>query len=62
MTVLATLGLSFVLMVLVVGAMSVGVLAGRPPIRGSCGGLGAGRCASCSGVCRKQRATQDDAG
>ena len=26
---------------LVIGAMAVGVIAGRPPIKGSCGGMGA---------------------
>ena len=26
---------------LVIGAMAVGVMAGRPPIKGSCGGMGA---------------------
>ena len=37
-------------------AMSVGVMLGREPIRGSCGGI-AGRCALCSGeTCEKKRA------
>ena len=44
--------------VLVVGlallAMSVGVLFGREPIRGSCGGV-LGRCALCSGNCERRR-------
>ncbi len=36
-------------------AMSVGVLFGREPIRGSCGGV-AGRCELCSGSCEKRGA------
>ena len=32
-------------------AMSVGVLFGRAPISGSCGGV-AGRCAACTRTCR----------
>lgn len=34
------------LMILAVLGMALGVLAGRPPIRGSCGGL------ACRGACR----------
>ena len=38
-------------------AMSIGVIFGREPIRGSCGGV-AGRCALCSGTnCRKRGAS-----
>ena len=50
---------AFLLSVLVLAAallaMSVGVLFGREPIRGSCGGV-AGRCALCSGsgTCKKK--------
>lgn len=33
--------ISLLIVSLVVAAMSVGVLAGRPPIKGSCGGMGA---------------------
>lgn len=32
---------SVIVFVLVMVAMAVGVLAGRPPIKGSCGGIGA---------------------
>ena len=60
MSLLATLGLSFLIMLLVIGAMGIGVLAGRPPIRGSCGGLSSGRCALCSGNC-PNRAPKGDA-
>jgi len=33
--------ISFLVFGLVVGAMAIGVLAGRAPIKGSCGGMGA---------------------
>jgi len=38
---------SFVVIVLAVVAMSIGVLAGRSPIQGSCGGAG-GCCGACN--------------
>ncbi len=50
MTVLAITILIFGSAVL---AMSVGVLFGREPILGSCGGV-AGRCAACTRTCRKR--------
>ncbi|MDJ0939527.1 MAG: Na(+)-translocating NADH-quinone reductase subunit E [Woeseiaceae bacterium] len=56
MTNLITLVLSFVLILIVIAAMGIGVLAGRAPIKGSCGGLNGGRCELCSGSgqCRKR--------
>ena len=33
--------MSFVVMALVVAAMAIGVILGREPIKGSCGGMGA---------------------
>ena len=49
----------FAITVLVFGvallAMSVGVLFGRAPIGGSCGGVAA-RCVACTRTCRKSRA------
>ena len=38
---MTTLLLGFVLLGLVIAAMSIGVLLGRKPIAGSCGGIGA---------------------
>jgi hypothetical protein len=40
---------SFIVILLAVAAMAIGVLFGRAPIRGSCGGAG---CAACSGGCK----------
>ncbi len=54
MTVVVTILLSFVIVIAVVGAMGIGVLAGREPIKGSCGGLNGGGCELCSGKCRKR--------
>jgi uncharacterized protein len=47
-----TVLLAFLFMLLVVAAMSIGVMFGRPPIKGSCGGmaqLGLGGCEICGG-------------
>lgn len=53
MTIFVTMLLSFVVIALVIAAMGVGVMAGRKPIKGSCGGLNAGGCELCSGKCRQ---------
>ena len=53
MTVLVTTLLAFVIILAVIAGMSIGVLHGRKAINGSCGGLNNGRCAVCSGKCRK---------
>lgn len=37
---MGTLLVTFAFMLLIVLAMSVGVIFGRPPIKGSCGGVG----------------------
>ena len=44
--------LVFALMLLSFGAISVGVIAGRQPIKGSCGGIGSS-CDSCQGDAAK---------
>lgn len=54
MSMLITLLLSFVIMALAVSAMAIGVMAGRSPIKGSCGGLNGGGCELCSGNCRRK--------
>ncbi len=53
MSVLTTLALSFLVIVLAILAMGIGVMAGREPIKGSCGGLNGGPCELCSGRCKK---------
>jgi hypothetical protein len=52
-TILMTLLLAFAIVLGVIAAMSIGVMNGRRPISGSCGGLNNGRCELCSGNCRK---------
>lgn len=54
LTVVATLVITFVVILGVIAAMSIGVVNGRKPISGSCGGLNGGRCEICSGQCRKR--------
>ena len=56
MTFVTTLLLSFLVIAAMVAAMSIGVMAGRNPIKGSCGGVGGGGCELCSGRCRKKPA------
>lgn len=60
MTILTTLLLSFVVFAAVFVAMGVGVMAGRKPIKGSCGGLNGRGCELCSGVCRDRVKTQEE--
>ena len=45
--------LSFLIILVAVLGLSLGVLLGRRPIQGSCGGLG-GQCSACTRQCRKQ--------
>lgn len=49
MTFLPTLMLTFVVVLAVIAGMAVGVMNGRKPISGSCGGLNGGRCEYCNG-------------
>ena len=56
MTFAVTALLSFVAIIAVVGAMGIGILAGREPIKGSCGGLNGNACELCSGKCRRRKA------
>ncbi|NNF67473.1 MAG: hypothetical protein HKM98_08190 [Gammaproteobacteria bacterium] len=54
MTLLVTFLLAFGTVLLVILAMAIGVLHGRKPISGSCGGLGSGSCELCSGSCTEE--------
>ena len=60
MSVLATVIFSFVIVALVIAAMGIGVMAGRSPIKGSCGGLNGGGCELCSGHCRRRDARSEE--
>jgi len=55
MIVLTTILLSFLFILLMIVAMSIGVLNGRRAISGSCGGLNGASCELCSRRCRKRR-------
>ncbi len=54
MTLLPTLGITFAVLLAVIGAMAIGVMNGRKPISGSCGGLNGGGCELCSGKCQRE--------
>ncbi len=58
MTMLVTLLLAFIIISALLALMSIGVIAGRNPIKGSCGGLNGQGCELCSGECR-DRSTKD---
>ena len=57
---IATLLLSFLVMLLVITGMSVGVMNGRRAIKGCCGGLNGGGCELCSNNCRNKQERQRD--
>lgn len=54
MTLLITFVLAFGTVLLVILGMAIGVIYGRKPISGSCGGLGSGSCELCSGSCTQE--------
>lgn len=54
MNVVLTLLLSFLVVAMAVAAMAVGVMAGRAPIKGSCGGINGRGCELCSGTCKRR--------
>ena len=61
--------ISFLVFALIIAAMAVGVIAGRAPIKGSCGGIGAlgidQSCDLCGGDpqrCETASRSADDAG
>jgi hypothetical protein len=54
MTLLPTLLITFAVLLAFIGAMAIGVMNGRKPISGSCGGLNGGGCELCSGTCERE--------
>ena len=56
--------LAFIVMLLVVAGMAIGAMAGRGPLRGSCGGLSAvgseGKCDICGDDPSRRKTEQDD--
>jgi hypothetical protein len=54
MTLIPTLLITFAVMLAVIAAMAIGVINGRKPIAGSCGGLNGGGCELCSGKCQRE--------
>jgi hypothetical protein len=59
-TILATLLLSFLMILLVIVGMSVGVMNGRKAISGSCGGLNSGGCKLCGDSCRDKATASEE--
>lgn len=57
MMLLVTMLLAFLIISAVIAAMSIGVIAGRAPIKGSCGGLNGHGCELCSGKCSRSTDT-----
>ncbi len=49
MNIAITVLLAFVVMLAVIAGMAIGVMNGRAPISGSCGGLNGGKCELCTG-------------
>ena len=59
MSMLATVLLAFLVFGAAVAAMGIGVIAGRSPIKGSCGGLNGGPCELCSSDCERRSPQAD---
>lgn len=49
---------TFAIFLIAIGGLAIGVMAGRAPIKGSCGGLACVKGIDC-GVCKAKRAMED---
>ena len=54
MNLLPTMLITFAILLAVIAAMAIGVMNGRKPISGSCGGLNGGGSELCSGKCNRE--------
>jgi hypothetical protein len=54
MTLLPAILVTFTILLAVIAGMAIGVMNGRKPISGSCGGLNNGGCELCSGKCARE--------
>ncbi len=52
---MATVAIGFLLILLAMAGLALGVMAGRPPLKGSCGGVAGEGCACCTRRCRGRR-------
>ncbi len=55
---MSTFILAFTIILLAIGGLAVGVIFGRPPIKGSCGGVSCIKGADC-GACPAARGTPE---
>ncbi|NNE78701.1 MAG: hypothetical protein HKN18_00375 [Silicimonas sp.] len=56
---MATFILAFIFLGVAILGLAVGVIAGRQPIKGSCGGLACHKGINC-GVCKRRRGVEDN--
>lgn len=56
---MATMVMSFLLILLAIAGLGLGVICGRKPLAGSCGGLACIRGAGCAG-CRKKACDKEN--
>ena len=55
---MSTFFLAFTIILLAIGGLAIGVLFGRPPLKGSCGGVGCLKGVNC-GACRAAKETSE---
>lgn len=59
MTLLSTILVTFAILLTFIAAMAIGVMNGRKPISGSCGGLNGGSCEFCNGKGNCKRESEE---